>query len=489
MTSRMRSSNQLARMALTLAIACALALTTAQPRRVEAQAEPKQLSVYSPQATYSIPIIDVKGQPYVGLVELLEPLGSIEARRDGKKYKVQFTAPGGRKEELQFQEGKEKGKVRGDNLKLPANFVFQGERGYVPLAAATDVVQRLLGTTAQFRAASQRLLIGTVENKFSLDLRKGTPSRLLVGFTSPVNPTIATEPGRLRLTFKRSAVVSSGADTATFSDPLITGAAFSEHDGIAQLDITATAPLIASFADGGKTIIVTGAPAPVAAPPPPAALAQQTQALGPVTPKPPSPPPLPRFLVLIDPAHGGTDIGAAITPDLPEKDVVLALARRVQHQLNLKGVTAYLLRSGDSTIELDQRATSINSLRPAVYLSIHAANTGKGVHIFTSLLPVSDVARGGFVPWDTAQAAFLDLSGTVAGSVAAELETRKVPNTTLVAPLRPMNNVAAPAIAIELAPNLGGTSSIADVAYQDLVAQSIAAGVAAVRSRLPEVSR
>ena len=71
---------------------------------------------------------------------------------------------------------------------------------------------------------------------------------------------------------------------------------------------------------------------------------------------------------------------------------------------------------------------------------------------FTAMLPAVNLSRQGFLPWDTAQAAFLDLSGSVAGSVAAELESRKLPNNTLVAPLRPMNNIAAPAFAVEIAP-------------------------------------
>jgi N-acetylmuramoyl-L-alanine amidase len=91
------------------------------------------------------------------------------------------------------------------------------------------------------------------------------------------------------------------------------------------------------------------------------------------------------------------------------------------------------------------------------------------------------------LPWDTAQATFLDLSGSVAGSVAAELEARKLPNTTLVAPLRPMNNIAAPAIAVEIAPPDDNVDNIASAEYQEQVAQSIAAGIAAVRSKLPEV--
>ncbi len=483
----MTSNRNFGCLVLAVPVICLLAATSTWLLRVNAQGEPKQLAVFSPQNTYSIPIMDEKGLPYVGLVELLEPLGAVEARRDGKKYKVQFTPPGGKKDELQFQEGKEKGKVRGNNFKLLANFAFQGDRGYVPLASVTGLLSQLLSVQAALHPSSQRLFIGDVATRYSLDLRKGTPSRLLVGFSSPVNPTIATEPGYVRLTFKRSALISSGTDSVSFDDPLITGAFFSEHDGIAQLDITGKSALMASFADGGKTIIVTGAPAPVVvAPPPPPPTAPP-----PVTtqeaPKPRVPAP-PRFLVLIDPAHGGDDIGAAISPTLPEKDIVLALARRVQHQLAAKGIASSLLRTSDVAIALEQRAIASNAVRPALYLSIHAANTGKGVHVFTSLLPDPTVSSGGFLPWDTAQASFLDLSGVVAGSVAAELETRKLPNTTLAAPLRPMNNLAAPAFAIELAPAETDVNSIANAAYQDQVAQAIAAGIAAVRSKLPEVA-
>ncbi len=131
---------------------------------------------------------------------------------------------------------------------------------------------------------------------------------------------------------------------------------------------------------------------------------------------------------------------------------MLALARRLQRELINRGIITAMLRNSDVAISLDQRALTSNAARPALYITLHAANTGRGVHVFTSLLPAANLSRTGFLPWDTAQAAFLDLSGVAAGSVAAELENRKLPNTTLVAPLRPMNNIAAPAIAIEIAP-------------------------------------
>src|SRR5271166_1558103 len=447
-----------------------------------------QITVYSPQTTYSVPLLDIKGQSYVGLVEVLEPLGSVDARPDGKKYKLHFTAAGGNPVEAQFTDGKDKAKVRGDNYKLLANFVLQNGRGYVPLAAATNLLAKLLSTQTEFHPAGRRLFVGAGPERFTLELRQGNPSRLLFGFTSAVNPTIATEPGRVRLTFRREPVVAAGADNVTYNDPLITGTSFSEHDGIAELDITGTAPLMANFADNGKTIIVTGAPAP----PPPVAEqppAPTPQAAPNATVPAPQPrqPAAPRFLVLIDPAHGGSDIGAAISSSLPEKDVVLALARRVQRELASRGIAAGLLRTSDAAISLDQRAVSANAARPALYVVLHAANTGRGVHVFTALLPAANASPQSFLPWETAQAAFLDLSGTVAGSVAAELEARKLPNATLLAPLRPMNNIAAPAIAIEIAPPSDKVDDIAGASYQDQVAQSIAAGIAAVRGKLPEV--
>ena len=113
----------------------------------------------------------------------------------------------------------------------------------------------------------------------------------------------------------------------------------------------------------------------------------------------------------------------SITPTLLEKDVVLALgSASADANSQSRGIAAGLLRNSDVAIGLDQRATATNAARAALYITLHAANTGRGVHVFTSLLPATNVAAHGFLPWDTAQASFLDLSGTVAGSVAAELE-------------------------------------------------------------------
>ena len=396
MTSRFLRADNRYRLWLALIVpAVVLAAMIARYATVQAQA-PNQLTVYSPQTSYSVSLIDIGGQPYAGLVELLEPLGSVDAKPDGKKYKLKFTAPGNRQVEAQFNDGKDKTKLRGQNYKLPANFVLQDGRGYIPLNSVTEVLSKLLVIPVQLHPSARRLFIGDVPMRFNLELDKSNPPKLIASFPSAVNPSIATEPGRVRFTFRREPVVSSGQDNFTFNDPVITGVAvFAEHDGLAELDVMGTAPLLASFADGGKTIVVAAAPPP---PPPPPAPTPQAQAPA-QTPTPqPKPPAGPRFLVLIDPAHGGADSGASITPSLVEKDVVLALARRVQRELQSHGIAAGMLRNSDVAITLDQRALSTNAARPALYITLHAANTGRGVHVFTSMLPAANLSRDGFLP-------------------------------------------------------------------------------------------
>ena len=447
--------------------------------------EASPLSVYSRQAYYTVPLMAQNGQPYVGLVELLEPLGTVDARVDGKKLKLKFSAPGGRELELQFQDGKEKGKIKGDNVKLPANFSIQNGRGYIPFSAVSEVMARTLSQQIRLNSAALRLFIGDVGERFTLDLRNGTPSKLFISFDAAVNPTIATEPGHIRFTFRKDPVLPA-LDHASYTDPLITGASFTEHDGVGELDITGTGVMSANFADGGKTIVVTAAPPPppqVAQPIPPPDLHIPTQPAEGLR----KPATGPRFLVLIDPAHGGTDVGAAIAPELPEKDLVLALARRLQHELSNRGVASALLRNSDISISLEQRAISSNAARPALYVALHAANTGRGVHVFTSMVDAGSLGTHDFLPWDSAQTAYLDMSLTVAGSVAAEMETRSLQNTLLPAPLRPMNNIAAPAIALEIAPPGDNVSDISNPAYQEQVAQSVAAGIVAVRNKIAEV--
>ena len=48
----------------------------------------KHVSVYSPVAVYSLPVLNHAGHDYVGLLELLEPLGQVSTVANGRSLKL-----------------------------------------------------------------------------------------------------------------------------------------------------------------------------------------------------------------------------------------------------------------------------------------------------------------------------------------------------------------------------------------------------------------
>ena len=69
-------------------------------------------------------------------------------------------------------------------------------------------------------------------------------------------------------------------------------------------------------------------------------------------------------------------------------------------------------------------------------------------------------------------------------SLATELGKRQIAVRSLLAPLRPLNNITAAAVAIEIAPPAGKLADLNSPAYQQLVAESVTAGIEAVRDQL-----
>src|SRR5437667_11561981 len=68
-------------------------------------------------------------------------------------------------------------------------------------------------------------------------------------------------------------------------------------------------------------------------------------------------PPVPAApIIMIDAAHGGTESGAVLAPDVLEKDVTLAFSRRLRQDLLSRGLQAKLVRDGDMLLSTDQRA-------------------------------------------------------------------------------------------------------------------------------------
>ena len=185
----------------------------------------------------------------------------------------------------------------------------------------------------------------------------------------------------------------------------------------------------------------------------------------------------PTPLVIIDPAHGGSDSGAALNAAMPEKDVTLVFGQRLRQELASRGVQARLLRDGDTTVSADQRAELVNGLRPALYLAIHATSLGNGMRLYSAMLPVVPGNSGPFLEWQTAQTSALDRSRAIQEQIVRAMQKNGVRLRILSAPLRPLNNVVVPALAFEVAPASGDVSQLASSDYQQSICSTLANGI------------
>ena len=77
--------------------------------------------------------------------------------------------------------------------------------------------------------------------------------------------------------------------------------------------------------------------------------------------------------IVIDPGHGGHDLGTIGPGGLYEKDLVLAMARDLQELIMQRmGAEVILTRNDDSFISLEERTAIANQYRADLFISIHA---------------------------------------------------------------------------------------------------------------------
>ncbi|KDN99560.2 MULTISPECIES: N-acetylmuramoyl-L-alanine amidase [Pseudomonas] len=133
-----------------------------------------------------------------------------------------------------------------------------------------------------------------------------------------------------------------------------------------------------------------------AAPPPPTPPVATTPAV-PVTPAQPAIklPPVPNgkrdIVIAIDAGHGGEDPGASGSRGQHEKDIVLAIAKELQRQINTeKGFRAELTRTGDYFIPLRKRTEIARKKGADLFISIHADAAPSKAAFGASVFALSD---------------------------------------------------------------------------------------------------
>jgi len=189
-------------------------------------------------------------------------------------------------------------------------------------------------------------------------------------------------------------------------------------------------------------------------------------------------------VVVLDPAHGGTDLGARGTGGIQESEIVMEFTAEVRKALEQQGFQVVQTRQGNDNPSFDDRSAIANAQRNAVLITLHIASTGLPgtVRVYVnSDLPTVTTANG-FIPWDRAQAPFLGLSRKLADLVQGMLTQRfkGSPDTAQTATIRQLRTTAAPAIAVEVSSVV--VNDRADLDHMAPgVADAIARGVAAFK--------
>jgi N-acetylmuramoyl-L-alanine amidase len=220
-----------------------------------------------------------------------------------------------------------------------------------------------------------------------------------------------------------------------------------------------------------------------------------------------------RGLVVIDPGHGGADHGARGRAGVLEKDVVLAVSRKLATALEAEGYRVVLTREDDRFVSLPERTALANRSRAGLYLSIHAnSSTDRAVRgaetYFLSLSASDDEARRvantenrvfarpeasagsgdvvGDILGDLIRTDHLRASSDMAGEIQRKLDALPGPGRGVKqAPFVVLMGVNMPAALLEIGflTHPQEERNLASASYQAELAGAVASAVSAVRER------
>jgi N-acetylmuramoyl-L-alanine amidase len=170
--------------------------------------------------------------------------------------------------------------------------------------------------------------------------------------------------------------------------------------------------------------------------------------------------------VVIDPGHGGNDLGAADSY-VYEKHINLDVARRLERSLQEAGFKTVMTRTRDEFIALSERSAIANRHRNAIFVSVHFNSSYK-----TSVLGIETFYRSAE-------------SEKLARFVQRELikNVRATDRGVKTANFAVLRNTKHPAILVEggFISNKDERSAMTDPLYRQIVADSIARGIVQFR--------
>lgn len=212
-------------------------------------------------------------------------------------------------------------------------------------------------------------------------------------------------------------------------------------------------------------------------------------------------------VVFLDPGHGGQDAGARGAGGLLEKDVALALAKRIGDKM-APAWSVHLSRKDDYGLELFHRTETANSQKASVFISLHTGGAfnyrsgGLSVYYYLDspgrVLPEdaaeasSEGQAAGRIPWHSVQYRHAAESRVLSQFLQAALAgaVGSADCRTAGAPLLVLSAADMPAVMIEFGclNNPAEEEKLADSEYLDLLADAISGGIESYLDRSTDIT-
>jgi len=393
---------------------------------------PNQAPLRTPAGDKPITLIQQNGQAYLSASEVISALGGV-IEPDSTGFKVTLN-----NNIAAFGPDTRFAVVKDEIIEMPVTPIIVAGVPFVPWQFFQGFLSKASDQEALWDAASRVLTIrarqqSIVAVQMAVTNVQGI-SKIVLTLSAPSDYSITKEPIGYVIHFK--APLQAPFAEQAYEDPYVVQASFAGSD----LRIQLTSAEVAGDAyklDNPFRIVLDlrkvstpagGTPAP------------QFPGLKPSEPSG-------IRTIVIDPGHGGKDIGAAGPGGLMEKDITLAVARKLSAALQSKiNARVVLTREDDSLVSLDQRTAIANQYHADLFVSVHmnaaVVKGAKGSETYFLSLEASDeVARRAaesenastsaakaspsadlnLILWDLAQQEYLQESSRFAQDIQEEM--------------------------------------------------------------------
>jgi N-acetylmuramoyl-L-alanine amidase len=464
--------------------------------RVSAQAPP--ITVIARDGRKPLPVTSINNQDYVAVDDINAQFGT-SSREDRLAGGLTITA---RTRTIVVTENQNVVSISGRLVTLAAPPLRRDTRWFVPAEFLPRALSPALDLRLDLRRAARLLIVGDLRVPRVVARVDAGANNVAVTFdiTPNTEARVNTQNGRLIVQFDADALDASiplvppqGFITAITPGDTPSTIAIALGPRYASHRATTTQPDAGSGRLSIEIVPATTDMAPVQQPSP----APDTRVVIPT-----QGPSTGLRTVVIDPGHGGEELGTQGAKGTHEKEITLSVARRLRALIETRlGLKVFLTRDDDRTMSLDERSAFANNHKADVFLSIHANSAVrpalKGAEVYyltveradeearkkaeenTTTLP----ALGGgnraidLILWETAQARYLEQSATLAGMIEQALRSKieMSPRAVQQAPFRVLVGANMPAALVEIGylSNADQETQLTTAAYQDQVAQAL----------------